>query len=424
MNGKSRVLNRCLILIAGLFISEAYAATMEITAKFSPDVNNPANDTFINTTKQSGYCVLYPAQCKGTFSISAGGIKATLASSGFTANSEPRKGMYFKFPGSWRDVTVRNTEDNTSYTVHFRVSAFSAVYRTRNSWTLKDHDKAWGDNFVYAAKPCTYSGVGSYSDKSYRWMWKYPASDEPCFKTAKIDLAGEPYVIDNVSLGYELKTPTPLEMNSGTYVGVLQLTTGPGGDIDFGDNFQASDSELLLNFTLSVNHELKVTPGSGATAVTLYPCYYGTECTKESAESNWERWMVTSIPPQKMTGISQFDISSSGSFTVYMACASGPALSADSCPMVSTKSKTVVPVKALLTLPANIGDKTGQRVVDKTLYTEKDSSRNRFTTLSFGTDKPGQVVFVIDKKDIAEMLKSRPDSWSGLVTLMFDPNLY
>jgi hypothetical protein len=92
--------------------------------------------------------------------------------------------------------------------------------------------------------------------------------------------------------------------------------------------------------------------------------------------------------------------------------------------MISNKSKTVVSVKALLTLPDNIADKTGQRGVNKPLYTEKNISRNRFITSSFGIDEPGQVDFLIDKKDIGEMLKSRPDSWSGNVTLMFDPNIY
>jgi hypothetical protein len=86
-------------------------------------------------------------------------------------------------------------------------------------------------------------------------------------------------------------------MGSGVYTGSLKLGVGPSNNIDFGDNFIANDYILDVNFTLTVNHELKVTPKSGATDVTLYPCYYGSSCTKESADKNWERLMVTNIPP-------------------------------------------------------------------------------------------------------------------------------
>jgi hypothetical protein len=414
------------VFIIGISALTAYAATMDISATFSPDIHSPKNNEFTNTTQLSGYCLSWPSQCpNGQVSISMGGITATLSSSGFIANSEPRQGMYFKMPGAWRDITVRNIEDNTAHNVRFRVDAFSARYSTKNNWSLSDYQNNWvGGSFVYAPSPCGYSGVGIYNNNSYNWMWKWPVSDSACYKTAKKNLTGEPYRVDLTSIGYQMIAPKPLAMNSGIYEGSLRLSVGPGGDIDFGDNLQVSDTELTLNFRLTVNHELKVTPLPGATDVTLYPCYFGTECSKESVETNWEKWMVTNIPPQKMSGLSQFNISSSGSFTVYMMCGGGSRQSADSCLMISNKSNTVVPVKALLTLPDNITDLAGKTVVNKPLYTGKDLSRNRFVTSSFGIAQPGQVEFIIDKKDIGEMLKSRPDSWSGNVTLMFDPNIY
>ncbi|BEM85525.1 hypothetical protein SME41J_48490 (plasmid) [Serratia marcescens] len=414
------------VFVIGASALTARAATMAITAKFSPDINNPRNTEFTNTTKQSGYCVSLPEQCAdGQLSIDMGGITARLSSPGFMANSEPRQGMYFKMPGAWRYIFVRNREDNTVHNLRFRVNVFSARYHTKNNWSLDVHQNNWnGSSFVNTPAPCIYTGVGIYPQFQYSWIWKWPASDSACYKTAKKDLAGEPYLVDRISLGYQIIQPSPLAMNSGVYEGSLRLSVGPGGDIDFGDNLQSSDTELTLNFSLTVNHELKVTPLPGATDVTLYPCYYGSACSKESAEKNWERWMVTNIPPQKMSGTSRFNLSSSGSFTVYMTCGSGAAQSADSCPMISNKSKTAVPVKALLTLPDNITDLTGQRVVNKPLYTTKDISKNWFVTSSFGKDRSGQVDFVIDKKDIGEMLKSRPDNWSGTVTLIFDPNLY
>lgn len=316
-------------------------------------------------------------------------------------------------------------ESGESHELYFQFKALTATARRNyQSDSFKDGALAWGGRDL-SNQRCGSAGLGMSPGSpwySFGWVW---GGGRACFKTSKVDRDGEDHrIFDEQSIAYELITPNPLEMASGIYKGSVAFIIGPGGDIDYGDNYTASDTLLNVSFTLTVNHELKVTPAPGATDVTLYPCYYGSACSKESAEKNWERWMVTNIPPQKMSGLSGFNISSSGSFTVYMMCGGGSAQSADSCPMVSNKSNTVVPVKALLTLPGNITDQNGQRVVNKPLYTGKDVSRNRFIASSFGIDQPGQIDFVIGKKDIGEMLKSRPDSWSGNVTLMFDPNIY
>lgn len=50
------------------------AATMDITASFTPSMDKPENNTFTNMTPQSGYCADYPSECKNnnTFSINMG----------------------------------------------------------------------------------------------------------------------------------------------------------------------------------------------------------------------------------------------------------------------------------------------------------------------------------------------------------------
>lgn len=414
-------------LIMGCCIasSSIHSATLELTAEYSHDINNPYKVEFTNTTPVSGFCKRWPRECpaeQGVTSIDMGGITASLTSSGIKANSSPREGMYYKMPGGWRDVVVINTADNTSHVVKFRVSHFTSKYNTRNSWTGESHDKNWnGGGFVNRPNPCGYTSIAFWHVTWYQWMWRWPESDAACYKTATVDLEGEPYLIDELSIGYILKSPNPLSMNEGTYTGSLNFTVGPGGDIDFGDNFTPSDSNLLINFTLKVEHELKVTPQAGATDVSLYPCYNDKDCTKQTAEKNWEKWMVTNITPQKMSGTSKFNISSSGSFSVYMQCSSGSSLTQDSCPITSEKSGTVVPVKAKITLPENIEDWVGKKVINRPLYTEEDTSK--FISTSFGIERQGQVEFYIEKKNVIEMLKTRPDSWSGSVTLIFDPKI-
>ncbi|WIL44480.1 hypothetical protein QPJ96_21965 (plasmid) [Pantoea agglomerans] len=421
--------NLILRILAGMVLLAASAAgmarTMEITASFSPSMDKPENNTFTNTTPQSGYCVLYPDQCKknDTFSIKMGGITASLATSGFTANSEPRMGMYFKMPGAWRDVAVTNQNTGTQETVGFKISAFSARYNTRTAWSLADYQEAWnGLSFVYAPPPCRPSGVGVYTSISYLFMWKWPTSDVACYKTARKDLTGEPYLIDDISIGYELKTPAPLKMEAGIYTGTLTLSVGPGGDIDFGDNFQASDTELTINFTLSVNHELKLTTTADDLAVSLQPCASGRVCTADEGKANWERWMVTLITPQ-LTGRSNFRLSSSGAFTVYLECEqqSGPdcALRSDKMP-----SQTV-PVSAFLTLPDNIVDNvTGSTVSKRRLEAGLDVTKNVFVTKTFGQNRAGSIDFLVGQKDVDTMLTTRPDTYRGAVTVIFNPKIY
>jgi hypothetical protein len=411
-----------MVLLAGNVT--CMAATMDITASFSPSMDNPDNNTFTNTTPQSGYCVTYPDQCKESniFSIDMGGITASLATSGFTANSDARMGVYFKMPGAWRDVIVTNSSTGAQVTVGYRVNAFSARYNTRTSWTQADH-QAWNSSsFVNAPSPCSYSGVGQYTNNWYMFMWKWPTSDAACYKTAKKDLTGEPYLINRTSIGYELKTPDPLKIEAGMYTGTLPLSIGPGGDIDFGDNFKASDTLLTINFTLSVNHELKLTTTADDQKVSLQPCASGSTCTEDKGTANWERWMVTRITPE-LTGRSNFSLSSSGAFTVYLECeqqsGSDCALRSD-----NTASQTV-PVRTLLTLPDNIVDNsTGSTISKRRLAVGRKLTKNVFVTKTFGKNKAGSIDFLVSQKDVDTMLKTRPDTYRGAVTVIFDPKIY
>lgn len=414
-----RILTSVLLLTGSM---ATVAATIDITAEFSPSMDNPENNLFKNTTPQSGYCVYLPNQCKEnqTFSISLGGLKATLATQGFQANSEPRDSMYFKMPGAWRKVMVRSSEGYISE-IEFRVSAYSAYYYTLTDWTWGKHHQAWDGLFMYPPAPCRYSGVGTFTERWYGFMWKWPTNDAACYRIPVIDLTGEPHLIDYMSIGYELKTPNPLQLAGGVYAGQLKLSVGPGGDFDFGDNFQTSDSMIDINFTLSVNHELKITTTPENQKVTLQPCSADKVCTEDDGKANWERWMITRVTPQ-LTGRSNFNISSSGSFHVYLQCEQQ---SGSDCALKSDNSSRLVPIQTLLTLPENIGfDKSGGRVIRKKLYIGKEASKTHYSTKSLGQNKKGSIDFLVNQRDVDTMLQSRPDTYRGAVTVIFDPNLY
>ena len=68
---------------------------------------------------------------------------------------------------------------------------------------------------------------------------------------------------------YALRTPNPLGMSSGEYVGNITYTMGPHQDFDFGDVVIPSDNQLTLNFSLDVLHTLQVEVPPGGNRIEL-----------------------------------------------------------------------------------------------------------------------------------------------------------
>ncbi|MBA4823728.1 hypothetical protein H2241_22665 [Pantoea ananatis] len=424
------MINLILRTLAGLVLLAASAAgmavTMDITASFSPSMDKPENNTFTNTTPQSGFCAIWPSECTGGEKSLATGL--TLAPSrGLTPQDDKRESLFFKWPSSLRNVTVTNTETGRVKTVQFRVSSFSGRYYANSQSQIYE----WGEgSSAFSMHPrggCRSLSPGwIIGDSAVAWLWSVPEGNTGCYRITSVErpVGGSNFInkVVELSLGYELKTPNPLKMDAGIYTGTLTLSVGPGGDIDFGDNFQASATELTINFTLSVNHELKLTTTAENQAVSLQPCAPGRVCTEDEGQANWERWMVTRITPQ-LTGRSNFRLSSSGSFTVYLECEkqSGP-----DCALRSDKTPSqTVPVKTLLTLPDNIVDNlTGSTVSKRRLEAGSNLTKNVFLTKTFGENSAGSIDFLVSQKDVDTMLTTRPDTYRGAITVIFDPNIY
>ncbi|MGK0603425.1 hypothetical protein [Yokenella regensburgei] len=399
------------------------AATVDITASFSPSMDRPENNAFTNTTPQSGYCSSHPQECKnGEFSLDMGMFLTP--SKGLSVNDNARDSLYFRLPSTFRNIEMTNNESGTKEPLSFRVSTFSARYNA-----LKNHGVYDWKGVVFFSYPtggCGYIAPGWGTNLFFEWLWKYPQGNPGCYNITSVDRpeGADKYItgVSRLSFGYEMVAPNPLKMEAGVYTGTLMLNVGPGGDIDFGDNFQASETELRLNFTLSVNHELKLTTTAENQAVSLQPCTPGRVCTEDEGQANWERWMVTRITPQ-LTGRSNFSLSSSGAFTVYLECEqqSGPdcALRSDKMP-----SQTV-PVQMLLTLPDNIVDNvTSSTVSKRRLQAGHDLTKNVFVTKTFGQNRAGSIDFLVGQKDVDTMLTTRPDTYRGAVTVIFDPKIY
>lgn len=411
-------------LLAGC--TGAMAATMNITAEFSPSMDNPENNQFVNTTPQSGFCANWPNSCVNGEKSLATGITLS-PSKGLTPKDDKRDSAFFKWPSSYRNVTITNVQDGTTHNVKLRVTSFSGRYYANSDSQIYN----WGINgaafSIYPNGGCSSITSGwIIGTKEVAWLWSIPEGNTGCYKITSVDRpvgsANFIHKIGELSIGYSLVSPNPLLLTAGIYTGSLTYSISPGGDIDFGDNFQTSDSELTINFTLTVNHELKLTTTPENQAVSLQPCAHGGVCSKDEGKANWDRWRVTLITP-KLTGRSNFSLSSSGSFTVYLQCEQQ---SGTDCALKSDNhSSQTVPVQTLLTLPDNIVDSfTGSSVSKRRLSVGRDITNNIFATKSFGQNLAGSIDFLIEQKEVDTMLESRPDTYRGAVTVIFDPQIY
>lgn len=400
------------------------ASTMNITASFSPSYEYPENNRFTDTTPQSGFCATWPDLCGNTIKSLSTGLKLN-PSKGLTPQDNKRDSLFFKWPSSFRDVPVTNTITGKTNIVKFRVSSFSGKYHANGD--IATYDWVGGGAFsIYPQGGCNSLSLGWLGGTYWvAWLWGIPAGNAGCYNITTVErpVGGAKYIyeVNELSFGYELITPDPLQMQSGIYTGSLTLNVGPGGDIDFGDNYQSSDSEVIINFTLSVNHELKLTTSPDSQSVLLQPCAPDRICSTDEGVANWERWMVTRIPPS-LTGRSNFSLTSSGRFSVYLACEQQ--IGTD-CALKSDSTSQLVPVQALLTLSDNVVDAaTGSSVTKRRLKVGGDISQNIFDTKTYMQNGNGNIYFMVDKKNVETMLKTRPDVYRGAVTVIFDANIF
>ncbi|MEX6258012.1 hypothetical protein [Providencia huaxiensis] len=397
----------------------AHSVTINLTAEFTPKINNNNSDgVFVNTTPISGYCKHYPHYCNAG-AVSVYLPLTTTISYPIVAYNEPRDGVYFNFPKTPRTLTVRNQDTGEAFDVIFRMTNFSSTAK-KNTNSL-DWDEGGKDLSAPRGGGCSFYATSMSNNLWNRFIWNTSNNTLPCLKISRVDRT-EPSIFEDMSIGYSLMAKDSLlAVGSGTYVGKLSFTVGPGGDFDFGDNYQVNESVVDINLTLSVNHDLIVTTTPEGRALSLQPCSVGKVCTEEQGKRNWERWMITKITPQ-LTARSDFLISSTGSFTAYLQC---EYIQGEHCAIKSDNNGQLVPVKAYLSLPNNIiNQKTNSTVTRALMPIHKDIVNNTFSTRDIGSNRKGSIDFLVTQHDVDTMLLTRPDTYRGTVTVIFDPNIY
>ncbi|MGH8387601.1 MAG: hypothetical protein ACRESJ_19295, partial [Pseudomonas sp.] len=294
-------------LLVGLHAPSASAVVQELTAEFVPDPSNPLLNKFVNTTPQSGVCATYmaaPCKVRGIFSLRVNGLQFRSTQAIPARHADPRQGVTFSVPSSWRPVEVVHSRTGETETVEMRVVGVGGTWYSSyppgvSAWATAPGQN-WYRPWQYPPAPCT--GVPSYWAGTWfaYFFWMFPEGAGACAIQPYLDIPW--FQHRQVDYAYDLRTPNPLRMSSGEYKGSLTYTTGPGGDFDFGDVMLPNDPAITLNFTLNVMHALKVEIPPGGNRIDLLP------------QGGWQAWLNQGRKPVRLFRDQTFNVSSSSRF--------------------------------------------------------------------------------------------------------------
>nr|WP_224788151.1 hypothetical protein [Pseudomonas fluorescens] len=372
-----------------------------MTAVFRPDPAKPMQNVFENKTPQGGYCGVHPEYCEnGVFSLALPIRFRSIAS--IQPLHDERQGPMFQVPSSWRDVTVIHEVTGEPEVVKMRINGIGAAYTNKDPLP----GGIWQSNWVYAPPPCLYGGVGYGTSLYYAFFWRVPADAGVCLKQAQ-HLIPESleFAYQDMAFSYELVTPNPLKMSTGTYRGVLNYTVGPHQDFDMGDIMLPDDDLISLNFTLNVEHTLKVDIPPGGNRVELVP------------QGGWQAWLNQGRKPTRLFRDQTFNMSASSRFKMNLECQYP---SGNTCTLLEPTAGHFVPLNVSVSLPNGLTDAASQPVNRRPLLL--DGNGTELFQPGFYVDrKPGTLHFEIPTSEVAEMIKpGRPRQYSGNVTVIWD----
>lgn len=389
-----------------LFGAAAIANANDITARFRPDPANPMSNKFENTTPISSICAAHiPAQCQRLNIFSLRDTDFGALSGPILANHEDdRQGFMVKVPSDWRPLQVTHAGTGEMETVELRIAGIGSTWFVNrppgvSGWAQPGlpWDRAWRT----APSPCQSTNHLAAGVSAASWFWLTPEGAGPCGRkpSQKFDYMR----IATMEYAYELRTPNPLTMSGGQYTGGITYSMGPGGDYDFGDVIVPNKNAITFNFTLSVEHDLKVDIPPGGNRIELIP------------EGGWQAWLNRGRVPARLFRDQTFRIAASSRFKMQLECS---IVMNNTCGLRNPNGDEV-PVQVAVTLPSGIDGRGNQAVIRRPLRLDGDGTE-LFQPLFYVNDRPGTLHFDVLRDDMGEMLKQPGTTYSGVVTVIWD----
>ncbi|MGY2193290.1 hypothetical protein [Pseudomonas pergaminensis] len=403
---------RCLLWLPLVLLAAppVLAGVEEIRAVFRPDPANPMANQFRNVTPSTGYCAHFAYYCdpRGWFTLNLplGAPPQTVGGPVEANHADPRQGVFLKIPSEWRRVTVTNEQGDTAE-LEVRASGIGGRHDLGGNVRVitggGNHEQLWSSGRWHKAPaPCIPTGAITGTDYFIVWHWFVPENAGACAPQALFDLPWSEYRY--VHFGYELRTPSPLNMPAGIYRGRQVYTLGPGMDFDFGDRVMPNDTLVELDFVLDVDHILRVEVPPGGHRVQLEP------------QGGWQAWLQDGRKPQRLFRDQAVNLWASSPFKMTLECA---APLNNTCSVTNTAGHQV-PLALAVSLPYGLTDGAG-RAVNRLPLRLDGSGTERFQPAHYIDYKPSQLHFEVGADDVARMLEqSDGGPYTGTATVVWD----
>ena len=411
--GLKRIQRVAIALVLGVATPLSFAGVLEVTAVFKPDPANPMVNKFVNTSPNLGHCLWQPAFCE------TWGLASLLSPLSFSANgpiaadNEMRQGAMFRVPSQFRSVQVTHVRTGEQQTLDMRIGGLGGwhelggnVSQMTGTGGAAGHNLMWrGGWWARDALPCRQtSGTQTVTSTGSSYFWRIPEGDGTCVKQALFRVPNLRYT--SLYLGYELRTPNPLSMSSGDYVGSLTYTVGPGMDFDMGDVMMPNDNVLTFNFTLSVEHDLKVEVPPGGNRIELVP------------QGGWQAWLNQGRKPARLFRDQTFNISASSRFKMQLEC---ERVMGNTCALRNADGHQV-PLDISVSLPYGLNRPDGSAVNRQPLLLS-GAGTQLFQPGHYVNRRPGTLHFEVGREHTDNMLSQGGSTYSGMATVIWDSDL-
>ena len=385
-----------LLTAASIFCSDAIAAETTITAEFQPTSLDPTHDRFTNTTPPGLYCRWLPSAC-ARLNAYVIDLPVRLISKEYTKGGPERERFFVQLPGE-RSVLLENEFGNQAE-ILIRVASVSGEVRPGGT------SNPVFTTFVRGG--CSYvrtTSAGAFV--RFGWNVRAPEAPAACHSQGDGGASGftGTYTAPNLGAGFEITTPSPLTLLSGTYRGRLVYSVGgAGSDFDYGDNAVVSDNEIVLNLEFKVQHVFKVEIPPGSDRALLVPA------------GGWSPWVDHGRPPTRLQREMPFLLTRSGEFSVKLACQYPQG---ERCGIRSNLDATEVPIDIGMTMPGMHDVRTGAQAVDAPLTLALPAAR--FRSSHYLAQRPSRLTFSATGDALTTLLAQRGSHWQGEVTIIFD----
>lgn len=383
-----------------LFGLPAQAASINVTGEYKPAAYEAEYGKFINTTPCSvAQEMTGDFWCKGTASLDkeqAVVIQTTIHRT-VKNNGNLRDAItYQKFTGK-KTVELVN-EHGDRKTLSFILTNIGGSH----NGNILDVASLTGSKWLETVSGDCKLRLGTWA--SYYWLEYFFDINKSsqmmggiCYNNNfKKDFVSAETYMRRFYIGYRLAPPDPLKMQNGTYKGSLTLTVGANQDLDFG-NGNYSDSTLTVNFSLKVQHQIKVEFPAGSDKVVLQP------------PGGWHDWIYRgeSHQPPYLIAELPYRLWSSSDYKVWLNCQYSEG---DSCMLNSEKLRMQVLLDVIYVNKA-----------------KKEIALKHGITQSFTTNIDGpyinevrSIIFKVRKPVLALMMEHPGSTYKGNVTLIYD----